>query len=82
MCCFPLHFFCISMVSNSEVRIVCPLISFHFARLGASLGVSRTFFPLVENFVFVGSSLNVALADLLPLLCQLMDWFEGLVSER
>ena len=40
------------MVSTSEVRIVCPSISFLFARLGASLGVSRTFSPLVEGFVF------------------------------
>ena len=52
------------MVSSSEVRIACPLISFLFARLGGSLGV----FPHLENFVFKGSSLSVALADLLPLL--------------
>jgi len=69
------------MVSSFEVRIACPSISFPFARLGASLGVSRTFFHLVEKFVFEGSSLSIALADLLPLLCQSIDWFEGLVSE-
>ena len=40
------------MVSSSDVRIARPSISFFFARLGAFLGVSRTFFPLVESFVF------------------------------
>ena len=52
------------MVSSSEVRIACPSISFLFARLRGSLGV----FPHLENFVFEGNSLGVALADLLPLL--------------
>ena len=70
------------MVSSTKVRIVCPSISFLFACLGVSLGVSRTFLPLVENFVFEGSSLGIALVDLVPLLCQSIDWFEGLVSER
>ena len=55
------------MVSSFEVRIVCPLISFFFVHLGGgSLGV----FPHLENFFFEGSSLSVALADLLPLLRQ------------
>ena len=54
------------MVRSSELRIACPSISFLFARLGASLGVSRTFLPLVENFVFKGSSLSIALANMLP----------------
>ena len=49
---------------------------------GASLGTSRTFLPLVGNFVFEGSSLDVVLGDLFPLLYQSIDWFEGLVSER
>ena len=49
---------------------------------GASLGISRTFLPLVGNFVFEGSSLGVVLGDMFPLLCQSIDWFEGLVSER
>ena len=40
------------MVSSSKVRIVCPSISFLFACLGASLGISCTFSPLVEGFVF------------------------------
>ena len=65
------------MVSSSEVRITCPSISFLFACLGGSLGV----FPHLENFVFEGNSLGVALADLLPLLRQSIDWFEGLVRE-
>ena len=61
--------FWFSMVSSSEVRIACPLISFFFARLGVSLGV----FPYLDNFVFEGSSLSVALADLMPLLRQSID---------
>ena len=70
------------MVSSSKVRIACPSISFLFARLGDSLGVSCSFFPLVGGFIFEGSSLSVALADLLPLLSQSLDCFEGLVSEQ
>ena len=70
------------MVNSSEVRVACPSISFFFARLGAFLGTSHTFLPLVGNFVFEGSSLCVVLGDLFPLLCQSIDWFEGLVSER
>ena len=78
---FPFPLFSVfSMVSSSEVRIVCPSISFLFARLGASLGVSRNFVPLVGGFVFEGSSLSVALADFLPLLRQSLDWFKGLMS--
>ena len=68
------------MVSSFEVRIACPSISFLFARFGASLGVSHNFVHLVGGFVFEGSSLSVVLADLLPLLSQSLDWFEGLVS--
>ena len=66
------------MVSSSEVRIACPSISFLFAHLRGSLGV----FPHLENFVFEGNSLGVALADLSPLLRQSIDWFESLVKER
>ena len=66
-----------SMVSGSIVRVACPSISFLFTHLGGSLGV----FPHLENFVFKGNSLSVALADLLPLLRQSIDWFEGLVRE-
>ena len=66
------------MVGSSEVRIACPSISFLFVRLGGSLGV----FPHIENFVFEGNSLGVVLTELCPLLCQSLDWFEGLVRER
>ncbi|KAK9997050.1 hypothetical protein SO802_021736 [Lithocarpus litseifolius] len=66
------------MVSSSEVWVACPSISFLFARLGGSLGV----FPYLANFVFEGSGLSVALADLLPLLRQSLDWFDDLVRER
>ena len=65
------------MVSSSEVRIACPSISFLFVRFGGSLGV----FPHLENFVFEGNSLGVALVDLLPLLRQSIDWFKDLVRE-
>ena len=66
------------MVSSSEVRIACPSVSFLFTCLGGSLGV----FSNLEDFVFEGNSLGVALAELLPLLRQSIDWFEGLVRER
>ena len=66
------------MLSSSEVRALFPSVSFLFARLGGSLGV----FPYLENFVFEGSSLSIALGDLLPLLRQSIDWFEGLVREQ
>ena len=39
-------------------------------------------FPHLENFVFKGNSLSVALADLLSLLRQSIDWFESWVRER
>ena len=32
--------------------------------------------------MFEGSSLGVVLVDLVPLLCQFVDWFKGLVGER
>ncbi|KAK9983586.1 hypothetical protein SO802_033111 [Lithocarpus litseifolius] len=70
------------MVNSSEVRVTCPSVSFFFMRLGASLCASHAFFPLVENFVSEGSSLGVVLGDLFPFLFQLIDWFEGLVSEQ
>ena len=66
------------MVSSSEVRIVCPSISFLFVRLGGSLGI----FPHLEDFMFEGNCLGVALADLLPLLRQSIDWFGSRVKEQ
>ena len=68
------------MVNSSGVRVACPSVSFFFARMGASLGASRAFLPLVGNFVFEDSSLGVVLGDLFPLLSQSLDWFEGLMS--
>ena len=62
--------FWVSMVGSTEVRVACPSISFLFACLGDSLGVSYAFLSLIEDFVFQGSSLSAALADLVPLLCQ------------
>ena len=49
--------------------------------LGASLGSSHSFGSSIEGFVFWGSGLGLALADLLPLLHELVDWFEGIVGE-
>ena len=69
------------MVGSSEVRILCPSVSFLFARLGASLGISLAFCPLVEGFMFGGNGLGLALADLLPLLRESVYWFEGIVGE-
>ena len=55
-----------------------PLNFFSFLCLRGSL----EFFPYLENFFFEGNSLSVALADLLPLLRQSIDWFESWVRER
>ena len=65
------------MLSSSEVRAFVPL-SFLFARLGGSLGI----FPHLEKFVLEGSGLCIVLGDLLPLLRQSIDLFEGLIRER
>ena len=67
-----------SMVDSLEVRIACPSISFLFARLGGSLGT----YPFLENFVFEGNCLGVVLGDLLPLLRQSLNWFEGLARRE
>ena len=56
------------MVSDSEVRIACPSVSFFFARLGAVLGVSGDFLPLVGDFIFAGCGLSVVLRELSPML--------------
>ena len=71
-----------SILSIFEVRALCPSVSFLFARLGASLGISRNFCPLVEDFVGRGNNLSLVLTDLFPLLRQFVDWFEDLVSDR
>ena len=56
------------MVSDSEVRVACPSVSFFFARLGAVLGVSGDFLPLVGDFIFAGCELSVVLRELSPML--------------
>ena len=65
------------MVSGSEVRAVCLLVSFFFARLGAALGVSGDFLPLVGDFIFAGSGLSLVIGELFPILGQSLAWFEG-----
>ena len=65
------------MVNDSEVRVACPSVSFFFARLGAALGVSGDFLPLVGDFVFAGCGLSAALGELSPILSQSIAWFEG-----
>ena len=65
------------MVSGSEVRVICPSVSFFFARLGVALGVSGDFLPLVGDFVFVGCGLSVVIGELSPILGQSLAWFEG-----
>ena len=67
-----------SMVDSLEVRISGPSISFLFARLGGSLGT----YQFLENFVFEGNCLSVVLGDLLPLLRQSLNWFEGLARRE
>ena len=56
------------MVSGSEGRVACPSISFFFARLGAALGVSSDFLPLVGDFIFAGYGLSVVLGKISPIL--------------
>ena len=70
-----------SMVDSSKVRRLCPSLSFFFACFGASLGSFCSFGSLIENFVFGGSGLGLALADLLPLLCESVNWFKGVMDE-
>ena len=65
------------MLSSSEVRALCPSVSFLFARLGGSLSI----FPHLEKFVLKGNGLCIVLGDLLPLLRQSIDWFKGLIRE-
>ena len=65
------------MVSGYKVRVACPSVSFFFARLGAALGVSGDFLPLVGDFIFAGCGLSVVLGELSPILGQSIAWFEG-----
>ena len=61
------------MVSISEIRIAYHSISFLFAHLCGSLGVSQSFAPSVGGFVFGSNGLSIALADLLPLPSQSLE---------
>ena len=63
--------------SGSKVRAICPSVSFFFARLGAALGVSGDFLPLVRDFIFVGFGLSLVIGELSPILGQSLAWFEG-----
>ena len=65
------------MVSGSEVRAVCPSVSFFFACLGAALGVSGDFLPLVGDFIFVGCGLSLVIGELSSILGQSLASFEG-----
>ena len=65
------------MVSGSEVRAIFPFVSFFFARLGATLGVSSDFLPLVGDFVFAGCGLSLVIGELSPIMGQSLAWFEG-----
>ena len=65
------------MVNGSKVRVVCPLVSFFFAHLGAALGVSGDFLPLVGAFIFAGCGLSLVIGELSPILGQSIAWFEG-----
>ena len=74
---FPHLFLWFFMVSGSEVRVICPSVSFFFARLGVALGLSGDFLPLVGDFIFVGCGLSVVIGELSPILGQSLAWFEG-----
>ena len=65
------------MVSSSEVWVAYPSVFFFFARLGAALGVSGDFFPLIGDYLFEGYGLSVVLRELSPILGQSLAWFEG-----
>ena len=65
------------MVSDSEVKVAYPSVSFFFTCLGVSLGVSGDFLPLVRDFVFADCGLSAALGELSPILSQSIAWFEG-----
>ena len=65
------------MVSGSEVKAICPSLSFFFARLGAALGVSDDFLPLVGDFIFAGCALSLVIGELSPILGQSLTWFQG-----
>ena len=64
------------MVSGSEVKAICPSVSFFFACLGAVLGVSSDFLPFVGDFIFASCSLSLVIGELSPILGQSLTWFK------
>ena len=70
------------MVDSSKVSVMCPSVSFLFARLGASLDTFGAFIPLIKNFIFEGCGLGVVVGELFPVLNQSVNWFKGLIEER
>ena len=58
------------MVSGSEVKAICPSVSFFFACLGAALGVSGDFLLFVGDFIFAGCGLSLVIGELSPILGQ------------
>ena len=65
------------MVNGSEVKVVCPSVSFFFTPLGVALSVSCDFLPLVGDFIFAGCGLNLVIGELSPILGKSISWFEG-----
>ncbi|XP_075672036.1 uncharacterized protein LOC142641480 isoform X2 [Castanea sativa] len=65
------------MIDSSEVWVICPLVSFLFARLGGFVGVS----PNLEGFVSEGNGLGVVVTNLLPLLRLSVNWLGNLLRE-
>ena len=68
------------MLGNFEIKQLYPSVSFHFARLGVSLGSFHTHCPSIEGFAVGGHGLGLALTDLFRLLRQFVNWFEELVG--
>ena len=52
-------------------------LSFFFARLGSTLGVSGDFLPLVGDFIFASCGLSLVIGELSPILGQSFAWFKG-----
>ena len=52
------------MVSGSEIRAICPSVSFFFAHLGAVLGVFGNFLPFVGDFIFASYDLSFVIGEL------------------
>ena len=66
------------MVDYNEFRHISPSIAFLFAHLGGLLDSSGDRYPQIVGFVVRGSSLDLALGDLYPLLYQSLSWFKSI----